>query len=138
MTISQKLPSRIEVIPEFILSVIDKIKSPELREEEIFNIRLSLEEALVNAMKHGNKLNPDLSVAVDIEATANYLKIEIRDQGAGFDFKNLPDPTKNENLEKPGGRGAFLIKKLMDEAEYFDCGRGIRMVKFFSTKGGKK
>jgi len=138
MTISEKLPSRIEIIPEFILRVIDKIRPPDLTAEEIFNIKLCLEEALINAMRHGNKLRPEAFVEVNIEATADYLKIQIKDEGKGFDPGNLPDPTKNENLEKPGGRGVFLIKNLMDKVEYFDCGRGIRMVKFFRGKGGKK
>jgi len=136
MIISEKLPSRLEVIPEFIRESIEKIKHLTI-EEDIFNIRLSLEEALVNAIKHGNRLNPNLSVEVNIETDDDRLTITVKDEGEGFDFNNVTDPTKGRNLKKFSGRGIFLIRNLMDKVDFFDCGRGIKMVKFFKT-GGKK
>ncbi len=138
MTISQKLPSRLELIPEFIAHLIEKIKYLSLEEEQIFNLKLSLEEALVNAVKHGNKLNPNLSVEVSLQARDSSLIIKVKDEGEGFDFKNIPDPTQDNNLEKLRGRGVFLIKNLMDEVEFFDCGRGIKMIKFFKKEENRE
>jgi serine/threonine-protein kinase RsbW len=138
MLISEKLPSRLNIIPEFILKVIDKIKPLCLQEEEIFNIKLSLHEALVNAIKHGNKQNPDLAVEVNISVQDNRLVMELRDKGEGFNFENIPDPTKNENLRHPTGRGIFLIRNLMDQVDFFDHGRGIKMIKLLNrAKGGR-
>jgi len=135
MRISEKIPSKLEIVPEFVSALIGKIKTLSIGEDEVFDIKLSLEEALINAIKHGNKMNPSFYVEVYLEIKDHRLTIKVKDQGEGFDFKNLPDPTTDENLEKPSGRGIFLIKSLMDEFEFFDCGRGIKMVKFVK-KGG--
>jgi len=129
MIISEKIPSRLEVIPGLLSALMERIKHL-LTEEDAFHVRLSLEEALVNAIRHGNKLNPDLSVELTIEAKDNYLTIKVKDQGEGFDFSKIPDPTKSTNLHKPSGRGIFLIKNLMDDVDIFDSGRGIKMTKF--------
>jgi serine/threonine-protein kinase RsbW len=129
MIIQEDIPSRLNVIPGFTLSLKEKLAHLSLKEEEIFNIQLCLEEALVNAIKHGNKLNPDLSVQVTVEAKDDSVIITVIDQGKGFDSKNIPDPTDTDNLQKLSGRGIFLIKKLMDKVEFFDCGRGIKMIK---------
>ena len=129
MIIQENIPSRLDTIPDFILSLKERLAHLSLKEEEIFHIQLCLEEALVNAVKHGNKLNPDLSVQVLVESQDDSLAITVIDQGKGFDFKNVPDPTVTDNLPKVSGRGIFLIKKLMDKVEFFDCGRGIKMIK---------
>ena len=136
MTIQEKLPSRLEVVPGFIASVIEKIKHLSFNEEEVFGIRLSLEEAIVNAIRHGNKLNAGLAVEVTVKVQENCLVITVKDQGEGFDFKNTPDPTKTDNRHKPSGRGIFLIRKMMDRVRYSDCGRRLEMTKCFKT-GGK-
>jgi len=135
LTITENIPSKLELIPKVILKIIDGIK-PAIEERELFNIKLSLEEALVNAIKHGNKLNPDLTVTVVAELNRDILRIKIQDQGKGFDFLKVPNPTANDNLHKTSGRGIFLIKNLMDRVEFFDCGRGIEMIKFL-RQGGK-
>ena len=139
MLISEKLPSQLKAVPQFVLKVVNDLKALSLSEKEIFNIRLSLNEALINAIKHGNKLNPDLSVAVKIQTQGDYLTIEIKDEGGGFDFNHLPDPTRQENLLKTAGRGVFLIRNLMDRVDFFDQGRGIKMVKLLKdSEGGRK
>ena len=133
MVINERLPSQLEKIPGFLSQVIKKIETLGLKEEEVFEIRLCLEEALTNAMKHGNKLDPDLSVEVDIEAHDNRLTIKVVDQGQGFDFENLPDPTDKDNLLKTAGRGIFLIKNLMNKVEFSDRGRVIKMIKLLTS-----
>lgn len=131
MIISQNVVSKLEAVSPFILFVLEKIKALPFDKEAVFNIKLSLEEALVNAIKHGNKLNPKLSVKVDIKSDAKGLTISVKDGGRGFDFNAIPDPTVEKNMLKTSGRGVYLIKKLMDEVAFFDSGSGIKMVKFF-------
>lgn len=127
--IHEKLPSRLEAIPDFLQNVSDKLTALSLSQEEVFNIKLALQEAMVNAVKHGNKSDPHLSVVAKVEANTQRVVIEIVNEGEGFDAARIPDPTRSENLLKTSGRGLFLIRKLMDEVVYFDCGRGIRMIK---------
>lgn len=129
------MPSDLKVIPEFIPKILGKAEVSAIEEDEIFNIKASLGEALVNAVKYGNKMNPSLYVDVSLEVLDDRVIIKVKDQGEGFDFKNPPDPTTDENLEKLSGRGLFLIKGMMDEVEFFDCGRGIKMVKFIKEGG---
>ena len=130
MKISYKLSSQLERVPEFISQLIEKIKTLPLQEHDLFNIRLSVEEALINAIKHGNKNRDDLSVEIEVETKGDALVVQIKDQGKGFDFKHLDDPTQPQNLSRLSGRGIFLIRTLMDTVEFFDAGRGIKMVKF--------
>jgi serine/threonine-protein kinase RsbW len=126
----EKLPSRIEIIPEFLQRFLKNISPRSLNEDDLFCIRLSLGEALINAIKHGNKLNADLFVEVTMEYATGCLVISVKDQGKGFDFHNLPDPRKPENLAELYGRGIFLIKSMMDGVEFFAGGSGIKMTKF--------
>jgi len=137
MKFSTQIPSRLDLLPEFISSLLEKVKVLPIKEEDLFNLKLSIEEALINAIKHGNKMDPHLMVEVNLEAKDDQLIIQIKDQGEGFDFKNLPDPTQNDRLEKTSGRGVFLMRHLMDEVEFLDCGRIVKMVKFLK-KGDKQ
>ena len=102
-------------------------------EEKIFNIfdlRLCLEEALINAVKHGNKMDKNKSIFMKVVFKKNFLCFEIKDEGQGFDYDNIIIPTKKENLEMLSKRGVFLIKKFMDEVEFLDNGSRIKMVKY--------
>jgi len=136
MIISEKIPSQLDLIPDFIHNFMEKIKVLSLGHDEIFDIKLSLEEALVNAIKHGNKMNLNQVVEFQADITDSQLVIKVTNAGPGFDFTSIPNPTEKDRLEKTSGRGIFLIKKLMDKVEFSDCGRTIKMVKFF-RKGDK-
>ena len=130
MYIAKTLPSKFEAIPNFIdeaLGLLSKEVNPS--EDDVFIIKLALEEAITNAIKHGNKLNPDLTVDITMTCTANVLTICIKNKGQGFDVNKIPDPTKEEGLKRTSGRGVFLVKKLMDEVVFSDEGREIKMVK---------
>ena len=74
-------------------------------EHDIFSIKLALEEALVNAIKHGNQMDPDKRVTVSYQVTTERFDIRITDEGNGFNPEDVPDPTAPENLERPCGRG---------------------------------
>ncbi len=134
MEIVKILPSRLDVLPDLLLEVSVQLKNYQISENDIFQIRSCLQEALVNAIKHGNNLKEDLSVTLRILAHPDSVEIEIEDQGSGFDLNSVEDPTRNENLCKLSGRGVFLIKEQMDKVEFLDGGCKLKMVKFFKKE----
>lgn len=135
MFISETIPSQLKLIPGLISSVIEKLGQLPLDAEIIFSVKIVLHEALINAIKHGNKMNSGLSVKVDIVFKPEQLTIQVTDQGEGYDYKNIPDPTEPQNLEKLKGRGIFLIKHAMDKVEFENQGRTIRMIKYLNQEG---
>lgn len=94
-----------------------------------FAIRIALEEAMVNAIKHGNRLDPGKKVRVESRVTPTRAEITIEDEGPGFDRTAIPDPTVENNLDKPSGRGILLIEAYMDGVEWSRGGRRLKMVK---------
>lgn len=129
MIIAETIPSRVEAIPDAISSIIERLFSLSLDAELIFDIKLALQEAVINAVKHGNQLNNALSVHIIIRTERHTVTIDVTDEGKGFDFKRVPNPTDDENLAKREGRGIFLIKHLMDKVQFLNGGRTIRMIK---------
>lgn len=95
-----------------------------------FAIKLALEEALTNAIRHGNAFDPEKNVIVEFDITRQRVRIVVTDEGPGFDPRKLPDPTADENLEKPCGRGVMLINAYMDEVRYSRGGNRLEMVKY--------
>jgi serine/threonine-protein kinase RsbW len=98
-------------------------------EHDIFAIKLALEEALVNAIKHGNQMDPDKQVFIVYKITPERFDIRITDQGAGFNPEDVPDPTAIENIERPCGRGLLLMRGFMTEVEYHGKGNIVSMCK---------
>jgi len=98
-------------------------------EAAVFAIKLSLEEGLNNAIRHGNRYDPRKQVEVTYDINERFTEIIITDQGEGFNPVAVPDPTADENLEKPDGRGIMLMKAYMDRIEYNGRGNQIHMVK---------
>ncbi|MCA9065288.1 MAG: ATP-binding protein [Planctomycetaceae bacterium] len=96
---------------------------------DVFAMRLSLEEGLTNAIRHGNKLSPDKSVGVTCSIDFERMRIVIQDQGDGFEPEAVPDPTIEELLERPTGRGLMLMEAYLDEIAYEDGGRRLIMVR---------
>ncbi len=96
---------------------------------DVFGVRLALEEALVNAIKHGNKMDPEKTVHVWWQVDEEHVRVTIEDQGPGFDVSEVPDPTDEENLDKPGGRGIMLIRAFMSVVEYNETGNKLTLEK---------
>jgi len=128
------VPSEADEIKKVSAKIIDALKIYKLDEETVFDIKLSTEEALRNAMQHGNKNNEKLPIEVSFAVDNSVLEITIEDRGEGFDYKNTPDPTTDKNILRTCGRGVFLIHKLMDEVQYNEKGNRIRMVKRLRKK----
>ncbi len=95
----------------------------------LFAIKLALEEGLNNAIKHGNAYDPDKMVELEFDVTPQQARITITDQGEGFDPDAVPDPTADENLERPCGRGIMLMRAYMDKVEYNRRGNRVRLLK---------
>ena len=125
-----KVPSEIKYIKEVSSKVLNALKPYKLDEHKIFDIRLCVEEAVRNAMDHGNNYDKKLSVAVSYRVSNDKLVVDVEDEGGGFDQKCVPDPTKDENMMKSSGRGVLLIMKLMDKVEFNKSGNKIRMTKY--------
>lgn len=130
-----EIPSDPKYISEASNKVLDSLRHLNLCEEILFDVRLSLEEAVINAMKYGNNFDKDLPVAINYSLEGDRLEITVRDRGKGFDHTGIPDPTLNNNILKQGGRGLYLIRNLMDEVRFNDRGNEIKMIKFL--RGGK-
>ncbi|MDY7110433.1 MAG: ATP-binding protein [Planctomycetota bacterium] len=93
-----------------------------------FAIRLALEEALINAFKHGNRNDPAKRVTLDCRVGREAVVIDISDEGEGFDLDAVPDPTEEENLQIPSGRGIMLMRSFMSEVDFHPPGNRVRMV----------
>jgi len=97
--------------------------------QNVFGVQLALEEALINAIKHGNRFAAHKKVQLAVNITNQEVEIIIEDEGGGFDRSRVPDPTLQENLEKCCGRGILLIESYMSQVEWSCHGRRLRMVK---------
>jgi serine/threonine-protein kinase RsbW len=105
--------------------------------KDLFSIKLALEEAMVNAIKHGNQYDRNKKVEIAYQVTSERFVIRITDEGGGFDPADVPDPTAVENLERPCGRGLMLMKHYMSEVDYNERGNSVQMAKSFRVNGKK-
>ena len=122
-----ELPSKTDSLLEietFIDSICDKYS---IGEDHYGNILIALTEAINNAITHGNKLDPNKKVKLNMSSKNSNLSFVIQDEGEGFDFDNIPDPTLPENLTKLNGRGVFLMKSWADEVVFEAKGTSITL-----------
>lgn len=122
-----QIPSLIENI-RIVESFIDNIKEAYQISDDIYgNIMIAVTEAVNNAIVHGNRLDRKKKVDLHLQLKEDALQFIVQDEGAGFDYQHLPDPTDPHNLNKPNGRGIFLIKQLADEVRFRNEGRVIEI-----------
>lgn len=122
------LTENIRIVESFIDNVKDRFKI----DDDIYgNIMVAVTESVNNAIRHGNKMDKSKNVTLTVECEENQLKFFVEDEGPGFDYNNLPDPTAPENLDKLGGRGIFLMKHLCDEVNFHNEGRKVEMIFYF-------
>jgi serine/threonine-protein kinase RsbW len=105
------------------------LKIHQFGEREVFGIRLAVEEALVNAIKHGNQMDSSRKVRVAFQVSQEKFEVLIADEGEGFDPCEVPDPTAPENLERPCGRGIMLMRHYMTTVAYNERGNMVSMSK---------
>lgn len=121
--------SELAAIPAVVQQIVDEVADHGYSDDAVFAIRLSLDEAISNAVRHGNKGDADKPVHIEFHVNDEAATITIEDQGHGFRPEQLPDPTADENLEKPCGRGVMLIQAYMTQVSYNDRGNRVTMVK---------
>jgi len=123
------IPSVIEAVEKVETEVLSLLEKQGSAEEELFSVRLALEEAVTNAVKHGNHFDPNKKVIVRFSSDSRVLTIQVEDEGDGFDPNGVPDPTAEENLERESGRGLLLMRHYMDNVEFNDRGNCVTLVK---------
>lgn len=122
-----QLESEIDSLAK-VEQIIEEIKDLHKIPEDLYgNILVSITEAVNNAIKHGNKLDPNKEVDFSFESNEKEYIFKIQDKGVGFDPNNIPDPTLPENIDKPDGRGIFIMKNLADEVAFEDEGRRVEI-----------
>ncbi|KPK86961.1 MAG: serine/threonine protein kinase [Bacteroides sp. SM23_62_1] len=121
------IPSKIENLRE-VEKLIDEVTNEcKLSSEKYGNVFIATLEAANNAILHGNKLDENKDVNIKFSWSEKELNLTIIDQGKGFDYKNIPDPTAPENVEKVNGRGIFLMVKLADKIVFNKKGRVVNL-----------
>ncbi len=127
-SIKISIPSLIENI-KIIESFIDNAREKFHINDDIYgNIMISVTECVTNAIIHGNKLDSTKAVDLELNFEEDELKFSISDEGQGFDFENLQDPTSPDNLEKTGGRGIFIMKHLADDVKFENEGKKTTLI----------
>lgn len=110
--------------------ILTELKAKSYSEEDIFAVHLALEEAFINAVRHGNKMDPAKGIKIDYSVALDKIEVAVTDEGNGFDPKAVPDPRYGENLYKPEGRGLFLMRSYMDVIGFNESGNSVCMVKY--------
>ena len=118
--------------------ILSDLKAKNFSKEDIFAVHLALEEAFINAIRHGNKMNPDKKVKVDYSVGSEEVEITMTDEGGGFEPNSVPDPRCGENIYKTDGRGLFLVRAYMDVVEFNERGNQVRMVRHRSEGANSK
>jgi serine/threonine-protein kinase RsbW len=107
-------------------NLVEKVCQTVGIQEDMFgNVLIAVTEAVNNAICHGNNLNNTLNIEVAVADASNAFCFKIKDQGNGFDYNNLPDPTAPENILKENGRGIFLMRNLSDEVTFNELGNEV-------------
>jgi serine/threonine-protein kinase RsbW len=118
----------------------EKVEKPVLKaltdsrcdEHTVFSVKLALEEAVMNAIQHGNKMDPTKKVKISYHLDDERIEICVEDEGSGFDPNDIPDCTEDERLENPYGRGIFLMRSFMDKVHYNELGNKVILEKKFA------
>ena len=127
---SLTLESKASSLEGLCQQVLGQLHAHEYTQDDVFAVHLALEEAFLNAVKHGNKMDPTKTVQVDFSVDQEKVEIAITDEGPGFNPKSVPDPRVGENLYRPEGRGLLLMGAYMDEVAYTQNGNQVVMARY--------
>ena len=120
-------PSSVDEVREQILS---KLEENGFGKDDMFAIHLTLEEAFLNAVRHGNKMDPTKKVRIDYSVSEDKIEICVTDQGAGFEPEAVADPRFGDGLYRPGGRGLLLMNSYMDVVSFSERGNSVYMARY--------
>ena len=110
-------------------AILSEAEAHGYSESARFAIRLALDEAMSNAICHGNRNDPHKRIAIDYAVTDEQVRIQVTDEGHGFRPAAVPDPTLDENLERPHGRGIMLMRAYMTDVSYSERGNTVTLIK---------
>jgi serine/threonine-protein kinase RsbW len=133
--VERRIASDCEAGRRLLEEVLGQMDRLGWNEHDRFSVQLALEEGIVNAIKHGNRFDPAKTVSFQCRLSPERVRIEIADQGAGFDPATVPDCTCHERLELPSGRGLLLMRSFMCHVDYTDGGTRLVMEKRRSRQG---
>jgi serine/threonine-protein kinase RsbW len=122
-----QLPSKEESIAQLELLIEKLADTYKISDDTFANMMTCLNEALINAMKHGNKMDPAKKVIINAEAGSKRIIWTVTDEGPGFDYAHLADPTAPDNLENLTGRGVFIMKHLADQCIFNSSGNEVEL-----------
>jgi serine/threonine-protein kinase RsbW len=128
-----RVESRLSAVHELEREILRALEEMDYGEDDLFNVRLALDEACINAIKHGNREDPGKAISVSVKVDPRAVWMEVVDEGSGFDYNSILDPRNGERLHETGGRGLFLIQQFMEEVRFNEQGNLICMV---YQKGG--
>jgi len=120
---------------QFQEDVVQALKANQFADKDVFAVKLALEEAIINAIKHGNQLDLSKHVFIKYHINRERFEIHIKDEGPGFDPEEVPDPMAPENLERECGRGLLLMKHYMTEVAFHPPGNAVSMIKLRNAAG---
>ncbi|HQR38369.1 MAG TPA: ATP-binding protein [Blastocatellia bacterium] len=124
------IPSRVEYLDGILNMLTEHLVKMGVIEPDSIDVVVALDEAIVNAIKHGNGYDPTKQVHIVADISADRARFVISDEGDGFREQDVPDPCAPENLLRPSGRGLLLIRNIMDDVSYNDRGNALTMIKF--------
>jgi serine/threonine-protein kinase RsbW len=124
-----RIPSDAAAAKQVVDEILAHLHQANWDEHDIFSVHLAVEEAVINAIKHGNSYDASKTVHVKYMLTTCSLRVEITDEGPGFTPEDVPDPTDDDNLEVPSGRGIMLMRSFMSLVEFNDKGNCVIMEK---------
>lgn len=122
------IPSELRAARAPEARILAELEQYAYEEEERFAVKLAFEEALTNAVKHGNRNDTSKQLAIGFAVTPEQVVIGVRDEGGGFQLADVPDPTADENLERPSGRGIMLMTAYMTRVQYNEQGNEVWML----------
>ncbi|WP_374948489.1 ATP-binding protein [Mucilaginibacter sp.] len=122
-----QLPSKYESITQLETLIEEVADKYQVSEDTFANMMTCLNEAVINAILHGNKLDPDKTVIVNADVEPKRIIWTISDEGPGFDYNDLPDPTAPDRLEELTGRGVFILKHLADQCIFNSSGNEVEL-----------
>jgi serine/threonine-protein kinase RsbW len=123
------IPSNSDAGQSILDEIVRRLELNQWGPHDVFSVRLAVEEAIVNAMKHGNRHDPSKHVHVACSVSPSRMRIEIADEGPGFDPKAVPDPTDEEHIDSPSGRGIMLMRSFMSSVSFNESGNQVVMEK---------
>jgi serine/threonine-protein kinase RsbW len=127
--LDERIPSNLQAGHSLLERLSTALLSAGWEGRDLFHVQLATEEALVNAITHGNQLDESKQVEVSWRLSRRRFWSRFTDEGSGFDPSQLPDPTDECNLEQPHGRGVMLIQQLMSSVVYSERGNQVTMIK---------